>query len=151
MRNFRVLVIPALAILTACAPLHIHKDDGAGTRVAKVAGRVPVAILTLGYSEVWHSRQRVMNSWIGHSEDELIAHWGQPTGRYEDGKGGHILVYSGTRSYVVPGAYTSTSNFSGSNYTSSGVYSPAQVQGYRAHRTFRIIDGLVYSVAWKGL
>ena len=36
---------------------------------------------------------RIMNSWVGHYQSELIAAWGPPMKIMPDGKGGNIMVY----------------------------------------------------------
>lgn len=36
---------------------------------------------------------RIMDSWVGHYQSELISQWGSPTKIVSDGKGGNIIVY----------------------------------------------------------
>jgi hypothetical protein len=35
----------------------------------------------------------IMKSWVGHTEQELLSHWGTPTKTIENGSNGRILVY----------------------------------------------------------
>lgn len=39
------------------------------------------------------STQKIMDSWLGHHQSDLIASWGPPTRTASDGKGGSILIY----------------------------------------------------------
>ncbi len=83
----------AALLATGCAGLHGEPDDGAGTSVAKGAGRVGAALLTLGISETWHSNEAAMEAWLGYSAKDLTRAWGSPQEIIPDGKGGRIYLY----------------------------------------------------------
>jgi len=54
---------------------------------------------------------KMLNSWLGHTEHELIVAWGPPTKVDDDGAGGKVLTYVITDTYVNPfgrNAYYST-------------------------------------------
>ena len=49
------------------------------------------------------STRKVMDSWMGHHESELIQQWGAPSRTTADGKGGKVHVYERYGSYQSPG------------------------------------------------
>jgi len=57
--------------------------------------------------------ESILNTWVGHSETELIGSWGQPNGIYQSGIY-QYLTYSGGRNlyymngYVLPVGCTTT-------------------------------------------
>ncbi len=159
-----VLCLLLLTSLTACASLHIHPDDSTGVKVIKGLARVPVAILTLGRSEVWHAHTRAMESWVGTYETDLLMAWGPPTAEYSDGSGGKIIVYTENRTYVSPGKAYTTTEGSATGYTfgdtiyahgsaeSTTTYTPPQVYQWQVFRQFHInSSGTVDSYSWRGL
>ena len=48
---------------------------------------------------------KIMESWVGHHESELIASWGPPSRIMPDGKGGHILIYEFYRDFGYSPGY----------------------------------------------
>lgn len=159
-----VLAIVLLLMLPGCASLHLRPSDSTGTKVVKGLLRVPVAVLTLGRSEVWHSRERAMESWLGHHESELILSWGAPISMLEDGRGGRILFYTEDRMSISPGKATTSST--GSAYAqafgsqvyvhaqqqSQTTYTPSQVHQWQVYRQFRVnSSGQIVQYSWRGL
>jgi hypothetical protein len=161
--SVRTLVLVVALTLPACAALHMRADDSTGTMLLKGVARVPVAVVTLGVSEVWHARERTMEAWVGHSASELLMAWGAPEQRVNDGSGTEIWMYSETRSSVTPGTATTTTT--GSAYavgygdtayaqgsaTAHTTYTPATVQNWRVFRRFQLSNGVVVAYAWQGL
>ena len=47
------------------------------------------------FSHIAAQNDAAMESWVGHSEGELIAAWGPPPFVRDDGRGGKVLVYGG--------------------------------------------------------
>lgn len=104
---------------------------------------------------------KTMQSWVGHSSNELISSWGPPSQVFDDRNGGKVFVYAESRSWVQPGTSTTytTANAYNTGYgnvsaygTSTTVYNPARVEGYTAYRTFFIdSSGTIYSWSWKGM
>lgn len=113
-----VLAFVVLFTAQGCACLHMRPTDSTTTWVLKGLARVPVAVLTVGRSEVWHQRERTMESWFGHDESELIMSWGAANSVLPVGQGGRILCYTESRSYVSPGHAntTTTANAYGQVY-----------------------------------
>jgi len=48
------------------------------------------------------SETKVMNSWLNHDINELIASWGPPTQILDDDQGGKIYCYQSTQSVGMP-------------------------------------------------
>jgi hypothetical protein len=87
----------------------------------------------------------IMDSWVGHYQSELIAHWGTPTKIESDGKGGKIITYESLKGtwgrekdkHIVGGGHYQTK--------------PKQ-PGYAATRIFYVNEhGIIYSWKWSGL
>ena len=102
-----------------------------------------------------------MKSWVGHSVAELVGSWGPPQVVMDDQryKGCKVFVYTAQRQVVLPASsntYTSATLTGWGNYaylagTSTTYYTPAQVSGYTAVRTFYVdAGGEVYAWSWKG-
>jgi hypothetical protein len=103
---------------------------------------------------------RVMNSWVGSHYSALVASWGPPDQILVDGSGGHILSWTGTRSFTVPGSATtqSTGTATVSGNTASGqassqtIYNPPVTYTRRVYRMFWVnADGVIYKWKWRGL
>ena len=45
------------------------------------------------FSQIAEHNNAAMESWVGHSEAELIAEWGPPPYVRDDGRGGRVLIY----------------------------------------------------------
>jgi hypothetical protein len=159
-----ILAVVALMFLPGCACLHLRPGDSTVTQIAKIAARVPVAVLTLGISELWHQQERIMSSWLGHTESELVAFWGPPGAVINGAFGRRALVYTENRMYTSPGYATSTSTGSGYGQVygnaiyvqgqaqSFTTYTPPQTYQWRVWRAF-VVDstGGVINYAWSGL
>ena len=88
---------------------------------------------------------RIMNSWVGHYQSELIAAWGPPTKIMPDGKGGNIMVYESLK-----GTWGDTKD----KHIAGGAQYPTQPRqsGYAATRTFYADErGIIRSWKWSGL
>lgn len=103
---------------------------------------------------------KAMESWVGSHVSDLVASWGPPQRVFDDGRGGQVFVYVRSRRFVTPGEATTTMTGTAQTYgaTTYGsaqartVYTPAQVHGYDATRTFWIdASGRIYRWQWKGL
>ena len=88
---------------------------------------------------------RIMNSWVGHYQSELIAAWGPPTKIAPDGEGGNIIVYESLK-----GTWGDTKD----KHVVGGAQYPTQARqsGYAATRTFYADErGIIRSWKWSGL
>jgi len=163
MKRLALLVL-SLSILCGCASLHMRQEDSTGVKLTKGLLRVPVGVMTLGFSEIWHSRERTMESWLGGNVSDLVMSWGPPTQIFSDGMGNNILVYTEHRTYVSPGYANTTTTGTGTGYISGNniyvqgqsqsytTYNPSQVYQWRVFRQFKInSNGRIIGYSWRGL
>ena len=88
---------------------------------------------------------RIMDSWVGHYQSELIAHWGPPTKIVINEKGENIIIYESLKG--TWGNEKDKRIVGGTHYTTS----PRQ-PGYAATRIFYVNEkGIIYSWKWSGL
>ena len=88
---------------------------------------------------------RIMDSWVGHYQSELIAHWGPPTKIVLNAKGENIIIYESLKG--TWGNEKDKRIVGGSHYPTS----PRQ-PGYAATRIFYVNEkGIIYSWKWSGL
>ena len=88
---------------------------------------------------------RIMDSWLGHYQSELIAYWGPPTKIVPDGKGGNIIIYESLKG--TWGNKKDKRIVGGAHYPTE-----ARQPGYAATRIFYVNEkGIVYSWKWSGL
>jgi hypothetical protein len=92
------------------------------------------------------SVNKVMDSWIGSHQSDLIASWGPPARTASDGKGGTILIYE---QYVDLGQKAGRATVdSGGNVR----YTAPESRGYTQTRMFYVNDrGIIYHWMWQGL
>lgn len=104
------------------------------------------------------SNDAIMESWMGHHVNEVIASWGPPSQVLDDPPG-KIMTWSIQRRYVIPG-YSQT-HITGTGYpqgntiyvqASGGtVIMPPEEYRYTATRTFWVNgEGIIYRWAWRG-
>jgi hypothetical protein len=88
---------------------------------------------------------RIMDSWVGHYQSELIASWGPPTKTEADEKGGTILIYESLKG--TWGDVKDKRIVGGTHYPTK----PRQ-PGYAATRIFYVNEkGIIESWKWTGL
>ena len=88
---------------------------------------------------------RIMDSWVGHYQSELIARWGPPTKTVSDEKGGNIIIYESLKG--TWGNPKDETIVGGAHYPTK----PSQ-PGYAATRIFYVNEkGIIYSWKWSGL
>lgn len=96
------------------------------------------------------TQAEALDSWMGHHYSGLIQSWGPPSGVYEDGQGGRVLVYSTEVSRVLPG-YAVASAQAGDGPSGDvwargeSVYLPARVQRWDSYNMMYVRpDGTLY-------
>jgi hypothetical protein len=101
-------------------------------------------VTTAGY-------KKIVDSWVGSSELELIRSWGPPQQAYESG-GVKFLAYNSSRNVYLAGtAPTYTTTYIGNTaYTSSSGGTPAQNLNLNCQTTFEISDGKIVSWRFQG-
>ncbi|MDO8888641.1 MAG: hypothetical protein Q7V16_08660 [Hydrogenophaga sp.] len=95
--------------------------------------------------------EKVLNSWMGSQELELVRSWGPPAQAYEAG-GRKFIMYSSQRNVYIPGvAPTLRTNVIGSTaYTSVVGGSPASNINMACSTTFELENSRVVSWSYKG-
>lgn len=95
--------------------------------------------------------EKMLNSWVGAAELDLVRKWGPPVQSYEAG-GRKFLLYQSARNVFIPGtAPTYTTRFIGNTaYTSQTAGSPAQNIGLSCKTTFELGEGHVLSWRYEG-
>ena len=88
----------------------------------------------------------LMQSWQGHSIDDLFRTWGRPAYLYSDGNGGRIAVY-------VPAATAGTTTASNEprQLQPLRVYDPRMTDGWPIFRIFFVDStGSIVRSEWRG-
>ncbi len=89
---------------------------------------------------------KMMDSWVGTHQSDLIAQWGPPQQTASDGKGGTILIYG---SYVNLGQQPGQASV---DYFGNMTYTNPQQRGYQRTRMFYVNpDGYIYLWRWQGM
>ena|SRR5713226_10404375 len=95
--------------------------------------------------------EKILNSWVGFTELDLIRKWGPPQQSYEAG-GRKFLVYSSSRNVYLPGtapSYTTTV-IGNTAYTNRVGGTPSQNIGLSCQTTFEISSEKIVSWRWQG-
>ena len=107
---------------------------------------VALFIVLVGTGGCAANVNKMMESWVGHHQSELILAWGPPNQVSSDGKGGQVLIYSG---YVNLGQTPGRANV---DYFGNVTYTAPQQQGYQRTRMFYVDpNGYIYAWRWQGL
>lgn len=95
-------------------------------------------LVTLSFGSVGcASISNGMQSWNGHTSQDLILQWGPPSRTTTDGAGGEVLVYEFWR--PVNRAFVPYAGW-------------VQTGGYTAVRSFYVnASGVIYNWRWQGL
>ena len=95
--------------------------------------------------------EKMLNSWVGAPELDLVRRWGPPIQSYET-SGRKFLVYSNSRNIFLPGtAPTYTTTVIGNTaYTNRVGGTPAQNIGLSCQTTFEIFQERVVSWRYEG-
>ena len=95
--------------------------------------------------------EKVLNSWVGAQEIDLVRSWGPPVQVYEAG-GRKFTVYSAKRNVYLPGTSpTYQTNVIGNTaYTTAVGGSPAMNLGMSCMTTFELEGSRVVSWTYKG-
>lgn len=95
--------------------------------------------------------EKVLNSWTGAQEIDLVRSWGPPIQSYEAG-GRKFIVYTSRRNVYMPGAAPSyqTTVIGNTAYTNPVGGSPAMNIGMSCTTTFELDGSRVVSWSYKG-
>lgn len=110
-----------------------------------------VVFLSLAGCATTAGYEKILNSWVGATELELIRQWGAPQQAYAVG-GRNFLVYSSNRNLYLPGTpSTYTTTFIGNTaYTNRVGGTPGQNIGLYCQTTFEIDREKIVSWRWQG-
>ena len=95
--------------------------------------------------------EKILQSWVGETELNLIRKWGPPRQSYEAGAS-KFLVYSSSRNVYLPGtapSYTTTV-IGNTAYTNPVGGTPGQNIGLSCQTTFEISGERIVSWRWQG-
>ena len=95
--------------------------------------------------------RKILNSWVGATELDLIRKWGLPQQSYETG-GRKFVVYTSSRSVYIPGtapSYTTTV-IGNTAYTNPVGGTPGRNIGFSCKTPFEISDDRIVSWRWQG-
>jgi len=111
-----------------------------------------IAAFTLVSCATTEKYEKVLNTWIGATELDLVRKWGAPQKTYEVSNK-KFIVYHNSRTAYIPGqqpSYVTQRDFLG-NYTttSTGGYGGYNVT-YTCTTTFEFDKGKVSSWSWEG-
>jgi hypothetical protein len=124
--------------------------EGSFMRKALALAVVALAFVLAGCATT-ENYERILQSWVGRTELDLVRAWGAPQRTYETG-GSKFLVYSSGRNVYIAGtppAYTTTI-VGGTAYTSRIGGTPGQVIGMRCQTTFELKEDKVIAWQWHG-
>ena len=95
--------------------------------------------------------EAMLNTWVGHSEDELIRRWGPPDRVYETSSSKY-LQFSRSASGYVPGTPPSyqTTIVGNTAYTNAVGGSPGFAYTNWCNTIFELQSGVVRSWRWEG-
>jgi len=112
---------------------------------------IAILMLALTACATTAKYEKILNSWVGSEEIDLVRKWGPPQQVYESG-GIKFLTYSSTRNVYIPGtAPNYTTTFIGNTaYTTKTGGSPAYNIGMQCVTTFEIMQGRIIRWRWQG-
>jgi len=110
----------------------------------KILGILILGLLLVGCATS-ANYTKILNSWVGSTENQLVSSWGPPLGSYVKDDGSKILTYQQSGSFNLPGASVIDS-MTGFPTTTSG---PTVATSCRTR--FNISSsGKITSGSWEG-
>ncbi len=112
---------------------------------------IAILMLALAACATTAKYEKILNSWVGAEELDLVRKWGPPQQVYESG-GVKFLTYTSSRNVYIPGtAPTYTTTYIGNTaYTTETGGSPAYNIGMQCVTTFEIMQGRIVRWRWEG-
>jgi len=95
--------------------------------------------------------EKILDTWVGSTEGQLVQAWGPPAGFYESGTT-RYLTYTKSRSGYVPGTAPTyqTTIIGNTAYTSSYGGSPGFSYSRHCKTTFTIQNGVISTWRYEG-
>jgi hypothetical protein len=96
--------------------------------------------------------EKVLATWVGSPEPNLIRSWGPPQQVYDAGDGVKYLTYVSSRNVFIPGSSPtySTQYIGNTAYTNSYGGSPAQNIAMSCKTSFEVKNGIITSWRYEG-
>ncbi len=79
--------------------------------ITKILGFAFISILLTGCFATTAKYEASLDTWMGHSSDELVERWGAPNAVYNKDDGGKILTFVRSSSMYMPGSNTSNTSY----------------------------------------
>ena len=110
-----------------------------------------LSLTLLGGCATTANYEKILNSWVGSSELDLIRQWGPPAQAYET-SGRKFIVYQSSSNMYIPGTdptYTTTL-VGNTAYTTSSGGTPSRNIDLSCQTTFEISGNEIVSWQWQG-
>lgn len=122
--------------------------SGAHMKTLRMLAAVALATMMMVGCATTENYEKMLNSWVGAQELDLVRRWGAPTQSYE-AAGRKFVTYSSSRNIFIPGtAPTYTTTLVGNTaYTNRVGGTSAQNIGMSCQTTFEIYQERV--VSWR--
>lgn len=117
-----------------------------------LVGLVLSVVVTVGGCATAEKYEAALNSWMGHSETELVSSWGPPVNVYTAPDGTRILTFQSARNVYIPGQapnYT-TSVIGNTAYTTAVGGRSAMNLDMSCATSFTVKNGKIITWRYQG-
>lgn len=95
--------------------------------------------------------EATLNSWLGHSANELVNSWGYPISTFEAPNGNTVYVYSSSGSYTMPTNTNTTVNVYGNTAYANSTTTGGQTLRFWCHTFFEVNSRKeITKWSWRG-
>ena len=110
-----------------------------------------LAFMVLGGCATTANYEKMLQSWVGATEYDLVGKWGPPASVYELG-GTKYLTYTNTAQGYVPGTPPSymVQRYGTTSYVTPVGGSPGFAYTAHCQTTFTLTNGVITSWRWQG-
>jgi hypothetical protein len=124
-----------------------------------LVGASLVAALTVLGCASFEAYEKLLGTWLGDTEANLVSKWGPPQNVYVSPDGNRILTYYSQRTIVLPGYTAPTTTYlSGTNYggtfsgtaTSYNYSTPPMVLDMKCQTNFTVRQAQIVSWSYNG-
>lgn len=118
----------------------------------KITWILALAALALSACATTSKYEAVLASWVGSTENELVASWGPPAGLYTTPDGSRVLTYNSEGNMYLPGtAPTYQSTIIGNTVYTKPVGGVAPTNIHLSCKTnFTVVNGRITTWRWQG-
>jgi hypothetical protein len=117
----------------------------------KIYSLIFAALVSLSGCATTANFEKMLSTWVGVSEENLISRWGPPTRAYASGRTKYLTFDKSATGYVpgTPPTY-STTVIGNTAYTNTHGGTSGYVYTKNCSTTFTITNGVVSSWRWEG-